>query len=161
MRHRRLPHVDAIGHVQHIVFCIEGAYEDGSDDDALDQSPRGRLLHEPAAADIVEDVLLRRWGEGYWLHAWCVMPNHVHVLVEVRETPLRRIVQAWKSVSARELNAHWRRRGSVWQHNYFDRYMRDDAQFSATKHYIEQNPVAAGLATDPRAYRWSSAWQEE
>ena len=58
------------------------------------------------------------------------------------------------------INQRVRRRGAVWQANYFDRYMRDEEQLGATIAYIERNPVSAGLAERPPDWRWSSAYVE-
>lgn len=66
------------------------------------------LRHAEAAA-CVRDVLLHCHGQRYELHAWVIMPNHVHVLLDPL-TPLFRIVQAWKSVTSRRLldeNDRW------------------------------------------------------
>jgi REP element-mobilizing transposase RayT len=46
---------------------------------------------------------------------------------------------------------------ALWQRDYWDRFIRNDRHFQIAKHYIENNPVAAGLATSPEAWPWSSA----
>jgi putative transposase len=76
------------------------------------------------------------------------MPNHV---------PLHKIVHSWKSYTANQINKVHSRSGAVWQREYFDRYMRDDDELRATIHYIEQNPVIAGLVECADAWMWSSA----
>jgi putative transposase len=94
--------------------------------------------------------------------AWVVMPNHVHLLVEVWTTPIRELVGCWKSLSARFANRHLGRSGPWWQDDYFDRYIRDEAHYQKTVHYIENNPVKAGLVKDAKQWRWSSArWRPE
>jgi REP element-mobilizing transposase RayT len=154
MRFKRLPHVDARGLMQHVVFCTHGAYRDDEDDDAMGKSPHGRVLNG-RLADRVQEVLLNQHGEDYVLHAWCVMPNHVHVLVQPRDgRTLKSIVQVWKSVAAHAPNAP----KPLWQKNYFDRFMRDDEQVWVTVNYIEANPVAAGFVVRKEDWRWSSAW---
>lgn len=169
VKHPRLPHIHAPGLVQHVVFCTLGAFtaltagdEDQYDiaDRALDDSLTGRVL-VGEAADLVVEVLLFGEPDQYRLSAWCVMPNHVHVLVTPnRDASLRDIVQRWKSISARRLNKRMKRDGAFWQANYFDRYMRDEAQVARTVEYIENNPVSAGLAVSPWEWRWSSAFVE-
>lgn len=167
---RRLPHVRAPGPIQHVIFCTRGAFTAHVDahhpdrlgvaDRALDASPAGRVL-VAAAADAVADVLTARAYDQYALYAWCVMPNHVHVLMQARAPfTLDAIVQAWKSISARRVNRVLARTGPLWQANYFDRYMRDDEQPEATKRYIEMNPVVAKLCAAPHGWRWSSAWRD-
>lgn len=154
MPFRRLPHIDAPGLIQHVVFCTHGAFREDEDDDAIGKSPQGRVLLG-ALADRVQEVVLNRHGEDYVLQAWCVMPNHVHVLVQPRRgLSLKSIVQAWKSVCSHASGAP----RPLWQKNYFDRYMRDEEQVWFTINYIEANPVAAGLVAAKEHWRWSSAW---
>ncbi len=129
-------------------------------DGALDASDRGRILIG-ACADAVAEILRYGDGDRYALHAWCVMPNHVHVLVQKhQQATLRGIVQVWKSLSARAINRAQGGVGRVWQPNYFDRYIRDDPHYAVTIAYIENNPVAAGLVADAGDWRWSSAWRQ-
>lgn len=118
-------------------------------------------LTDPRIGSIVEDVILQADGERYALFAWCIMPDHVHVVI--RQGPgarLDRIVQAWKSATAHRINTALGRRGRVWAREYFDRFMRDDDQFKATIAYVESNPVRAGLVERAEAWRFSSAWDE-
>ena len=65
-------------------------------------------------------------GERYALHAWVVMPNHVHVLCGPAEGwSLPDLVQAWKSYTAKRANTALGRHGTLWQDDFFDRYVRD------------------------------------
>ncbi|HAT10367.1 MAG TPA: isochorismate synthase, partial [Planctomycetes bacterium] len=92
-------------------------------------------------------------GARYRIHAWCVMPNHVHVLVELPPgIQLAGIVHSWKSFTAKAANARLGRTGEFWQPEYFDHLIRDQADFAHAVRYIEQNPVMAGLT----AWRWVS-----
>ncbi|HXT11451.1 MAG TPA: hypothetical protein VN873_07790 [Candidatus Angelobacter sp.] len=62
----------------------------------LDRGIGKCFLRQAKIAEIVESSLLHFHGELYDLLAWCVMPNHVHVLVHIWETPLWKIIAAWK-----------------------------------------------------------------
>ena len=62
-------------------------------------------LRHPKLAEQMRDALLHFDGQRYQLLAWCIMPNHVHVLMETL-TPIARIIQGWKSVTARWALAH-------------------------------------------------------
>ena len=124
----------------------------------LDSAANGPLdLQEPAAAKIVEDSILFGATERYALFAWCVMANHVHVLL----TPhweLSRITQGIKGYTAHQINALGGRRGrNLWQDESFDHWARDEEELMRIIHYIEHNPVAAGLCRRPEEWRWSSA----
>lgn len=165
-----LPHYDAAEVIQHVVFGLADAFPDEAEapkearvrnawrDRALDRG-LGECLLRGQAATVVEDALLRFDGDRYALLAWCVMPNHVHVLLATRQQwPLGPIVHSWKSFTANQINGLYRRKGRLWRREYYDRFMRDDEQFSTTKAYIERNPVSAGLVAEVSDWRWSSAW---
>ncbi|MBL9151913.1 MAG: transposase [Verrucomicrobiales bacterium] len=82
----------------------------------------------------------------YRLHAWIVMPNHVHVLVTLaEEAKLENEVGAWKSISARRINRLLGQSGAVWQEDYFDRLVRDRDHFANCVRYIRRNPEKARL----------------
>src|SRR5205807_1534266 len=95
---------------------------------------------------IVEEALLRGAEGRYHLHAFVIMPNHAHVLIEPAPgNRLADIVQGWKSWTAKAINRRRAASGSVWQREYFDRFMRDERHAEATIAYIEENPVKARL----------------
>jgi putative transposase len=113
-------------------------------------------LADSLPATIVE-ALKHFDGERYRLLAWCIMPNHVHVVIDILDHSLSAIVRSWKSFSARQANVVLGRSGAFWHADYFDRYMRDEEHLTATMDYVEQNPVKAGLVGEARDWRWSSA----
>jgi len=86
------------------------------------------------------------------------MPNHVHVLFTPRKGfEVGRIVQAWKSFSARRINSVLGRRGQLWQEDYFDRFIRDAPHFERVLGYIEWNPARATLCELPSDWPHGSA----
>jgi len=93
----------------------------------------------------------------YVLHAYVVMPNHVHILLDP-VAPLPRITNGIKGVSARDANRALRRTGrAFWQDESFDHWIRTGAQCERIRNYIEQNPVKAGLVARAELWKWSSA----
>jgi len=166
-----LPHCDERGLVQHIVFGLADALPrsipshltDSAKrarwaDRAFDAAHGSRLLSNANHAQEVQRCLLHDDGERYALVAWCVMPTHVHVVVEqFSGHRLADIVQVWKSVTSRKINATEGRRGSLWRREYFDRFMRSDEQYEWTVNYVERNPVTAKLVERPEDWRFSSA----
>jgi REP element-mobilizing transposase RayT len=166
-----LPHCDERGLVQHVIFGLFDSLPNEAPpsmsrpddraawaDEALDTGHGCRLLAKQANAEIVQHSLLHDDGERYALGAWCIMPTHVHVLIELRfEASLADIVQTWKSATAHAINKRERRKGRLWRREYFDRFMRNAEQFAVTVAYIENNPVAAGLCERPHDWRYSSA----
>jgi len=128
----------------------------------LDAGHGACWLKAPRIAALVENALLHFDGQRYRLLAWCVMPNHVHALVETKEGfPLPEIVHSWKSFTANEANKILRRTGDFWQREYHDRFIRDDDHYRNAVVYIENNPVKAGLVKTAQAWRYSSAWSHE
>ena len=82
----------------------------------------------------------------YDLGAFVVMPNHVHALVRPLNGETRtKIVHAWKSYSARELQRVGVLQGHVWQDEGFDRIVRDESELRRFHDYILANPSAARL----------------
>ena len=115
-------------------------------------------MGRPEIASLVRDALLKFDGERYRLLAWCVMPNHVHVLIkQVQGFPLAGIVRSWKVFTARKANAILGRTGTFWMREYHDRRIRDEGHLNRAIVYIEHNPVKAGLCGRPEDWAWSSA----
>jgi putative DNA methylase len=123
-----------------------------------DQGHGQCYLRDPRVAALVENALLHFDGERYRLIDWCVMPNHVHVLIETREGhPLSSVVGSWKSFTAHEANHLLGREGAFWMPDYYDRFIRDEAHLSAVQRYIRNNPVKAGLCATAEEWVWGSA----
>lgn len=167
-----LPHFDSPEAIQHIVFRTADSLPDrlssrsGDDprrrswnvEDVLDQGHGAQALADPASAQFVQDAVLHFDGERYRVLAWCVMPNHVHVLIEQSEGySLPDVVRSWKTFTAARINAFRGEGGAFWARDYFDRFMRNETQFARAVAYIEANPVKAGLCERPEAWRFSSA----
>ncbi len=125
----------------------------------LDRGEGECHLRNPHIASLVERSLLHFDGERYRLLCWCVMPSHVHVMIDVLEGhPLAKTLHSWKSFTAKEANRMLNRSTVFWQPEYHDRFIRDDDHFANTLRYIEGNPVKAGLVARAEEWRWSSAW---
>jgi putative transposase len=170
-----LPHFDKPGVVQMVTFRLADAMpaarrrdwaclftiEDESERQTkleayLDEGYGECLLRDARLARVVEEVLLFRDSQDYRLAAWVVMPNHVHVVFEQWLVPLGEVVKTWKGVSSWALNQVLGRTGDRWQGDYWDRFMRDEAHFRKAEHYIEWNPVKAGLVKEPQMWPFSS-----
>ena len=128
-------------------------------DRVLDAAKSGPLwLRDPKIAECCQFTMLHGAKLGrYELLAYVVMPNHVHVLMQPH-VPLARITNTVKGIAARDANAVLGRRGlPFWQDESFDHWIRNSAQLERVRHYIEHNPVTAGLARSAESYLWSSA----
>jgi alanyl-tRNA synthetase/REP element-mobilizing transposase RayT len=107
-------------------------------------------------AKVMADALRHFDGDRYKLHAWCVMPNHVHVVF--RPMPgfkLADLLHSWKSFVAHECNKLLGRKGEFWRRESFDRLIRDENEFSEKIDYVVRNPSAAGLKD------WTWVWDIE
>ena len=115
-------------------------------------------LKRPEIAKLVQNALLLFDRKRYRLLEWCIMPNHVHVLIEQAEgAPLGQVVRSWKVFTSRHANLILGRSGPFWMRDYFDRYVRDLEHLANVRRYIRWNPVRAGLCDRPEQWPWSSA----
>ena len=113
-------------------------------DAMLDAGYGSCVLSREDCRMIVVDNLLYFNEDRYRLHAFVVMPNHVHVLMELKEkTELSKVLHSWKSYTAKRINAVVGGKGSVWQKEYFDRLIRDSAHYERTLKYIRKNAEIA------------------
>lgn len=182
-----LPHCDYPGLVQFVSFrltdslpesrhgewehllAIEDVREKRTKLEAyLDRGVGDCWLRDPGIAGLAEGALLHFHMHCYELLAWCVMPNHVHVLVHVWQTPLGKMIQSWKRFVAtralKQIRTERRtpiRRGSeeedvegFWEREYWDTFMRDEKQEQTAVRYTENNPVMAKLCRT--AEEWAS-----
>ena len=134
-------------------------------DRLLDRSSSGPLwLREPAIATLVAQTLQIGDHERhfYELHAWVVMPNHVHLLI-LPQTALPVITRWLKGSTARQANQLLARTGRpFWQDESYHHWVRDEQPFNRITSYIEENPVSARLVRSAGLWPWSSAgWAGE
>ena len=116
--------------------------------ESLDQSHGMCFLRAPRVATIVASALTYFDEKRYSLLAWCVMPNHVHVVMEAC-ADLKATVHSWKSFSANEANELLGRSGPFWRADYFDRCIRNSKELHNTVEYVLRNPAEAGLRDWP------------
>lgn len=93
---------------------------------------------------------------GFILYAYCLMGNHVHLLLQVGQEPLSQI---FKRIGVRYVywyNWKYKRTGHLFQDRFKSEPVEDDSYFLAVLRYIYQNPVKAGICKKPEEYPWSS-----
>ncbi len=144
----------------------------------LDQHREIDWLIQPALAALVRGNLLHHNGSKYDLLAYCVMPNHVHALLQPREgsstagpesrevladetadaqSPLAQVMHSLKSYTAHEANKILRRSGPFWQGESYDHWVRDEEELERIVEYIAFNPVKADLVKQPHEWFFCSA----
>ena len=87
------------------------------------------------------------------LHAWVLMPDHMHLLIELRELQsLAACMGRINSCVAKAVNQALHRKGSVWQGAYFDRALRREEDIEVAIRYLLNNPIRAGFVNNIEAY---------
>ena len=105
------------------------------------------LLRHAEAAEATKKTICQANGDKYALHEWCVMPNHVHIIVGgfTNAAPIRDILQIWKSASAHRINRLLGRTGEVWHRDAYTRIIRDRDEYSRQMSYVWNNSESTGL----------------
>jgi putative transposase len=89
------------------------------------------------------------------IYAYCLMPNHVHLLVETTSTPLAKFMQGLQQSYTQYFNRRYRKVGHLFQGRYKAIICHRDKYLLALVRYIHLNPVRAKLATRPERYLYS------
>jgi putative transposase len=120
---------------------------------------RRQLFLKPEPARILLEQILECRERGFYrLHAFVIMPEHLHALLTPgQNTTLEKAMQMIKGGAAYRIKKELLYTFPIWHAGFHDRWIRDVAEFRARKKYIETNPVAAGLADRPEEYELSSA----
>ncbi|MBL6963780.1 MAG: transposase [Bacteroidetes bacterium] len=175
--YRKLPHFQPEGAVFSIVFRLKGSLPSqiienlkeekklnlisDSDyfkmfDSFLDKSnSANNYLENPAVADIVKTSIHFLDKKEYNLICYCIMPNHVHLIIEKCKKELYRILQSIKAYTAREANKALARTGKFWQSESYDHVIKDDNELENAMVYILNNPANANLVLDWKDWKYS------
>lgn len=112
-------------------------------------------LADQRIAGTMAAALRHHEGKHYRLIAWCIMPNHVHVVARLLPgAELATVLKSWKQFSAKNANRVLGRTGRFWQPEYYDRLIRDQQEYSRAIRYVLENPIKAGLKDWP--WVWSA-----
>ena len=137
---------------------------------AIAFSTRNRRKLSPQARDIVLESILRWKDRRYELYAACVMPDHVHLLIEPMVErdgeggnsiffSLSKILHSIKSFTSNQINKVERSSGPIWEGESFDRLIRSESDLQEKFNYITRNPWEAGVVTPKEDYPW--VWYPE
>jgi len=137
IRHRHLPHWTMKDAVYFITFNIwEGEF---------DNEERSLILNHIISGN----------DKFYHLFSAVVMPDHVHLIIEIKEKyNLERVMKGIKGVSAKLVNEKRETKGRIWQDEYFDRIIRDYKEYDEKITYMFENPIRKGLVKDNEEYQW-------
>jgi putative transposase len=116
---------------------------------------RRRLFQVEANARLFLETVQHYRREGrYKLHAFVVMPDHVHLLITPQGITIERAVGLIKGGFSHRVGSAF----PVWQKSFTERRMRDAEEFMVRREYIHQNPVRAGMVQYAEDYAFSSAF---
>ena len=147
-KRRRLPHFDKPWAIYAVTFTTIN-----------------RRILSPESRTVVLKALQHFHNQRYELFAACVMPDHVHLLLQpwIKEPDdngenvfwsLGELMHSIKSFTAKEINKLEGTEGTVWETERFDRYVRGDRDLEEKFHYITKNPERAGLDDPEKGYPW-------
>ena len=106
---------------------------------------------------ILETIAESRKRLGFLFCGYVLMPDHWHALLWPRDPiTISRVLMDVKSVSALHLNRQRQRHGPLWQHQFWDRFVRHAEEYGQRLNYMHSNPVRKGLVAKPEEWRWSS-----
>jgi REP element-mobilizing transposase RayT len=122
----------------------------------LDLGTGACYLAKSGIAEVVVAALQHFHERRYRLQAWCVMPNHVHILFQLFPgEKLSSVLHSWKSFTAKKCSGLLGTSGAFWQKEYYDHLVRNEGDLRRISQYIVENPAKAGL----RDWRW--VWVDE
>jgi menaquinone-specific isochorismate synthase len=117
----------------------------------LDNGAGACHLRNPIIAEELANTLRHFDLKRYRLFAWCIMPNHVHVVARLFPgEKLAAVVYSWKSFSAKHANRVRGAHGAFWQREYYDHLIRGEEEFGRAVRYVAENPAKANL----RHWKW-------
>ena len=121
---------------------------------------RRNVYLEPQDYEFFLDLLLKL-SKDYEIiiHAFCLMTNHYHLLIETKQTNLSKALQFINDKYSKYFNKKYTRNGHLWQGRYKSSPLFDDAHFWIVAKYIERNPIKAGLVKQVDFYKYQSFFQ--
>lgn len=96
---------------------------------------------------------------GYKIYAYCLMKNHIHLLLHVEQEPLEKTMRRICASYVRWYNTKYQRVGYLFQDRFKSEVVEDESYFLTVFRYIHQNPLKAGYVNKIDEYPWSS-WHE-
>lgn len=105
---------------------------------------------------LLSDTIKYFEDTSYTLIAYCLMDNHVHLLIQTSTSPISNFMKRINMNYAIYFNKKYNYVGHLFQDRFFSELILDDSQLLETSRYIHLNPVRANMVTRPQDYPWSS-----
>jgi REP element-mobilizing transposase RayT len=154
MEHTHLHHIDLPNHYQFVTFrthdSVDGYLKKISSstipenkkqqelDNHLDKSLNGAYLKHNIL-NLLHHFIMSKNKDYYDLVAFCIMPNHIHMLIKPR-MKLSLVIKNLKGASGFLINKELNQKGTFWADGYFDKLIRDEEHFNIVYNYIKNNP---------------------
>ena len=140
----RVPRNLQSGHVYHVINRGNGKAE---------------VFHKPSDYEAFLDLLsAAKVRHSVKLFAFCLMPNHFHLVVEPEtQVSLSNFMQWLMTSHVRRYHQHYESSGHIWQGRFKSFPIQRDEHLITVLRYVRQNPVRAGLVATPQEWPWSSA----
>ncbi len=121
---------------------------------------RRSIYLKPEDYEFFLDLLLKLTKDyQITMHAFCLMTNHYHLLLETKQQNLSKAIQLINDKYSKYFNKKYTRSGHLWQGRYKSYPLFDDVHFWIVAKYIERNPVKAGMLKDIALYKYQSFFQ--
>jgi putative transposase len=106
---------------------------------------------------VIDSISFLRTRLGHRVHAYVLMPDHMHLVVAPREGGnVSQVMHSLKLYTARQIGALSGSKGGIWQARFYERALRTPKDVQEALAYVHDNPVNARLAKSPEDYNWSS-----
>ena len=106
---------------------------------------------------VIDGISFLRTRLRHRVHAYVLMPDHMHLVVTPREGGnVSQVMHSLKLYTARQIGALLGSKGGIWQARFYERTIRTRKDMEGALAYVHGNPVKAGLAESPEDYNWSS-----
>lgn len=117
---------------------------------------RAIFLDDENRSRFINTLIIKKEENGFELYAYCLMDNHVHLLINERENSIARIMKCINISYAMYFNRKYNRVGHLFQDRFRSEVIYDDNYLLSAAKYIHNNPVLAGITNSPERYEWSS-----
>jgi putative transposase len=121
---------------------------------------RALLSDEKVAISVIDSLREQKLNRGYKVYAWCLMPDHLHLLLNPADSGvvISEFVQAFKSQTGFRYKRQYGQ--PLWQRSFYDHIVRMSEDAIKIADYILNNPVRKGLAQRPEDYPYLGTWDE-
>ena len=104
----------------------------------------------------IEKLAYYKEKSGYNLYGYCLMSNHIHIILEERKEPISIVIKRISSSYVYYYNYKYARCGHLFQERFKSETVEDESYFVTVLRYVHQNPVRANICKEVKDYKWSS-----